>query len=166
MCRRLGDTRSAKKLPSRGFHLRGRLHGRFSPRGLGSMLASLCGYWQQCSPRGAVAALHDTWEPTMNDGTSSSVTSGPEIYAHNGLGSNSPTHVRWFILFLVVVIMAINTLDRLSLGVIGRDIQDEYHLTTQAMGWVLGSFFLGYAFFQIPLAYVGERFGARTVLTF
>jgi ACS family glucarate transporter-like MFS transporter len=101
----------------------------------------------------------------MNDRTSSSVTSGPETCDHEGLRSNRPTHVRWFILFLVVVIMAINTLDRVSLGVIGRDIQDEYHLTTQAMGWVLGSFFLGYAFFQIPLAYIGQRFGARTVLT-
>jgi ACS family glucarate transporter-like MFS transporter len=75
------------------------------------------------------------------------------------------SHVRWFILALVTIIMAMNGLDRLSLSVIGKDIQDEFHITTQAMGWVLGSFFLGYASFQIPFAYIGERFGARWVLT-
>ncbi|MDP9161528.1 MAG: MFS transporter [Acidobacteriota bacterium] len=75
------------------------------------------------------------------------------------------THVRWFILVLVTIIMAMNGLDRLSLSVIGKDIQDEFHLTTQAMGWVLGSFFLGYAFFQIPFAYISEHFGARRILT-
>ncbi|MCU1312553.1 MAG: hypothetical protein JWM54_310 [Acidobacteriaceae bacterium] len=85
--------------------------------------------------------------------------------ASRKLVSPRPTHVRWFILFLITVIMAMNALDRLSLSVIGRDIQEEYGISTQAMGWVLGSFFLGYAFFQIPFAYIGERYGARSVLT-
>jgi ACS family glucarate transporter-like MFS transporter len=75
------------------------------------------------------------------------------------------SNVRWFILLLVTIIMAMNGLDRLSLSVIGKDIQEEFQITTQAMGWVLGSFFLGYAFFQIPFAYIGEHFGARSILT-
>jgi MFS transporter, ACS family, glucarate transporter len=79
--------------------------------------------------------------------------------------ADRPSHVRWFILVLVTIIMAMNGLDRLSLSVIGKDIQEEFRLSTQAMGWVLGSFFLGYASFQIPFAYIGERFGARLVLT-
>jgi len=75
------------------------------------------------------------------------------------------THVRWHILALLGLIAALSYLDRLNLGIAGKHIQDEFAFSTETMGWILSSFVLGYALFQVPGGWLGDRFGARGVLT-
>src|SRR6266567_6796921 len=62
--------------------------------------------------------------------------------------------------------MVATALGRLNLGIAGKYIQDEFSFTNQTMGWILGAFSFGYALFQIPCGWAGDRFGPRTTLTF
>jgi MFS transporter, ACS family, glucarate transporter len=81
------------------------------------------------------------------------------------LAEERPTHIRWRILTILTLIMVVTALGRLNLSIAGKYIQDEFRFTTQTMGWVLGAFSFGYAFFQIPCGWAGDRFGPRATLT-
>lgn len=76
-----------------------------------------------------------------------------------------PTSVRWRVLALLALIAGLTYLDRLNLSVAGKHIQDEYALSTETLGWVLSAFVLGYALFQVPGGWLGDRYGPRGVLT-
>ena len=78
--------------------------------------------------------------------------------------SLAPTHVRWNIVALLGVIVALTYIDRLNLQMAGKYIQDEYHFDTKTMGWVLSAFSLGYSIFHVPGGWLGDRFGPRRVL--
>jgi len=67
---------------------------------------------------------------------------------------------------LLTLITALTYLDRLNLGIAGKYIQDEFALSTQTLGWILSAFVLGYALFQIPGGWIGDRYGPHGVLTF
>ncbi|HEV3483508.1 MAG TPA: MFS transporter [Candidatus Acidoferrales bacterium] len=82
----------------------------------------------------------------------------------NDLSDSKPTHVRWWILGLVVLIMLVEAMQRASMGIAGKGIQDEFHLTTQQLGWILSAFGLGQTVSQIPWGYAGDRYGPRRVL--
>ncbi len=77
-----------------------------------------------------------------------------------------PTRVRWRIIALLAVISALTYVDRLNLSIAGKYIQDEFALSTETMGRILSAFIWGYALFQIPGGWIGDRYGPRGVLTF
>jgi ACS family glucarate transporter-like MFS transporter len=79
--------------------------------------------------------------------------------------SQRPTAVRWQILAILSLIMVVTAFGRLNLGIAGKWIQEEFHLSTQAMGWIFGAFAFGYALFQIPSGWAADRFGPRKTLT-
>ncbi|MGI9075542.1 MAG: MFS transporter [Bryobacteraceae bacterium] len=81
------------------------------------------------------------------------------------MADQGPTHVRWRILAILTVVMVVTALGRSNLGIAGRYLQDDFKLTTQTMGWILGAFAFGYAAFQIPCGWAGDRFGPRRTLT-
>jgi ACS family glucarate transporter-like MFS transporter len=76
-----------------------------------------------------------------------------------------PTRVRWRVMALLLVVSALTFLDRLNLSIAGKFIQDEFHLGTQTMGWILSAFVLGYALFQVPGGWLADRYGPRAVIT-
>jgi len=65
-------------------------------------------------------------------------------------------------LFLISVVTYI---DRVNISVAAKDMMPAFGLTTVQMGTVFSAFVLGYAFFQIPGGWLGDRWGARRVLT-
>lgn len=79
--------------------------------------------------------------------------------------SSHPTRVRWAIMSTVMLVTVLTYLDRLNLGIAGKYIQDEFSLSTQMMGWIFSAFLLGYALFQIPGGWAGDRYGPKNVLT-
>jgi ACS family glucarate transporter-like MFS transporter len=81
------------------------------------------------------------------------------------LSSQRPTAVRWQILTILSLIMVVTAFGRLNLGIAGKSIQEEFDLSTQAMGWIFGAFAFGYALFQIPSGWAADRFGPRRTLT-
>lgn len=56
-------------------------------------------------------------------------------------------------------------LHRYSWGVIKKDVQDEFGLTKDQLGWLDAIFPLGYAGFQIPGGLAGDLLGPALVLT-
>jgi ACS family glucarate transporter-like MFS transporter len=75
-----------------------------------------------------------------------------------------PTRVRWSVVALVAFVTGLTYVDRLNLGIVAKNFQEEFHFTAQSMGWILGAFSLGYAWFHLPGGWLADRFGARRVL--
>jgi len=69
------------------------------------------------------------------------------------------------VLTLLATLSVITYLDRVCISVAGRRIQYELHLGAQDWGLVTGAFAIAYALFEIPSGYMGDRFGARAMLT-
>ncbi len=76
----------------------------------------------------------------------------------------APTRVRWNIVALVAFVTGLTYVDRLNLGIVAKNFQEEFNFTAQSMGWILGAFSLGYAWFHLPGGWLADRFGARRVL--
>ena len=85
-----------------------------------------------------------------------------ELRESGKLADQRPTHVRWHILAILTAVMVVTALGRLNLGIAGKYLQDDFRFTTQTMGWILGAFAFGYAVFQVPCGWAGDRFGPRT----
>jgi MFS transporter, ACS family, glucarate transporter len=71
---------------------------------------------------------------------------------------------RYRILFFLFSLMFITYLDRISIGLVGKRIIAEFHLTHEQFGWVLSAFSLAYAIFEIPSGIMGDRKGQKVVL--
>ncbi len=75
------------------------------------------------------------------------------------------SRVRWQILGLLFVISVVTYIDRVNIAVAGKLMMPAFGLSDVQMGTVFSSFVLGYALFQIPGGWLGDRWGARRVLT-
>jgi len=73
--------------------------------------------------------------------------------------------LRWLILALLFAISVVTYIDRVNISVTARQMMPALGLTNQDMGWIFSSFVVGYALFQIPGGWLGDRWGARLVLT-
>jgi MFS family permease len=72
---------------------------------------------------------------------------------------------RYKVLVFLFLVSTISYLDRVCLSVAGPSMQSSLGLRSDQWGWVVGSFVLTYALFAVPTASLGDRFGARKVLT-
>lgn len=77
-----------------------------------------------------------------------------------------PTRVRWRILFLLLLISIITYIDRVNISVTARQMMPALGLTDLQMGQIFSAFVFGYALFQIPGGWLGDRWGPRRILTF
>jgi MFS transporter, ACS family, glucarate transporter len=76
-----------------------------------------------------------------------------------------PTRVRWLIFTLACAASWLLYLHRYSWGVIKGDLQSEYGINDEEIGWLDGAFMATYAVGQVPGGLAGDYFGARGVLT-
>ncbi len=83
----------------------------------------------------------------------------------NELTDQHPTHVRWHILAILILILLVTAFGRLNLAIAGKFLQEEFHFTNEVAGWMLGAFAFGYAFFQIPSGWAGDRYDPHGALT-
>ncbi len=65
-------------------------------------------------------------------------------------------------LFLISVVTYV---DRVNISVTARQMMPAFGLTDQQMGHIFSAFVMGYALCQIPGGWIGDRWGARMVLT-
>jgi len=77
----------------------------------------------------------------------------------------TPTVVRYGVLALLAFTSASAYLTRHCIAVANTTIQEELDFTTEQMGTILGVFMLGYSIFQIPVGWLGSRWGTRSVLS-
>lgn len=81
------------------------------------------------------------------------------------MGDPAPSRARWVILALLFAISVVTYIDRVNISVTARQMAPALGLTNVQMGQVFSAFVLGYALFQIPGGWLGDRWGARRVLT-
>lgn len=82
-----------------------------------------------------------------------------------GPSSGAPSPLRWLILGLLFCISVVTYIDRVNISVTARQMMPALGLTDQQMGFIFSAFVIGYALFQIPGGWLGDRWGARIVLT-
>jgi ACS family D-galactonate transporter-like MFS transporter len=78
--------------------------------------------------------------------------------------ANRPTTVRWRIFLLLLLLAAINYIDRASLSVALPLISAEFQMTPALEGLMLSAFFWSYALMQIPSGMLLDRFNARGIV--
>jgi MFS transporter, ACS family, glucarate transporter len=76
-----------------------------------------------------------------------------------------PSRARHVVLALTVAAYMITYMDRVSIAVAVPAIQKDLGLSMITVGWVFSSFRWGYALFQIPGGWLGDRIGPRRGLT-
>jgi MFS transporter, ACS family, glucarate transporter len=69
------------------------------------------------------------------------------------------------VLVLISLLSAISYLDRVCISIAGPRIQQALGLTPVQWGWVGSLFAISCAMFEIPSGYLGDRIGARSVLS-
>ena len=79
--------------------------------------------------------------------------------------SAKKTKKRWFMLFLLFILTAINYLDRTNMAVAASSMSDELGFSAATMGLLFSAFSWSYGLMQIPGGWVIERFGSRIVYT-
>ena len=72
---------------------------------------------------------------------------------------------RYTVAGLLILLFAITYLDRVCISVAGPRMQADLHINPVGWGWVTGMFTLSYCLFEIPTGAMGDRIGARRVLT-
>lgn len=76
-----------------------------------------------------------------------------------------PTRARHVVLLLAFFAAVITYLDRVCISVAAPSITSELGLTAIEMGYVFGAFNLAYAIFEVPAAWLGDRWGQRITMT-
>jgi sugar phosphate permease len=76
-----------------------------------------------------------------------------------------PSKGRWYILFLICLMYLITYLDRVNISTAAPVISKEFGFDKITMGFIFSAFAWSYAAFQVPGGWLGDRFGARNVLT-
>ena len=79
-------------------------------------------------------------------------------------GATRPTSVRHVVLGLTVAAYMITYMDRVNIASAVPVIQIELGFSMVTVGWILASFRWGYALFQIPGGWLGDRIGPRRAL--
>src|SRR5215217_7211509 len=70
---------------------------------------------------------------------------------------------RYRVLALLCSLTALTYLDRICISIVGVQIKKEFTLTNEQFGWVLASFSLAYALFEIPSGVWGDRIGPKAL---
>ena len=76
-----------------------------------------------------------------------------------------PTRVRYVVLTMAVAVAVLLYLDRYCLSTSDRAIKATLGLSEGEVAVILGIFYLPYAFGQLVLGYLADRFGARRMLS-
>ncbi|MFQ5991689.1 MAG: MFS transporter [Nitrospiraceae bacterium] len=79
--------------------------------------------------------------------------------------AHRPSQTRWVILALLFAISIVTYIDRVNISVTARQMMPALGLSNTQMGQIFSAFVIGYALFQIPGGWLGDRWGARLVLT-
>ena len=71
------------------------------------------------------------------------------------------TKKRWFMLFLLFILTAINYLDRTNMAVAAPSMSSDLGFDAATMGLLFSAFAWSYGLMQIPGGWLLERFGSR-----
>jgi MFS family permease len=72
---------------------------------------------------------------------------------------------RYRVLGMLLLLSIVTYIDRVCISVAGPAMQKDLGISPERWGWVVGLFAISYAVFEIPSGAMGDRIGARKVLT-
>lgn len=75
-----------------------------------------------------------------------------------------PTHTRYAVLAFVYFAAFITYLDRVCISVAAPAMQADLNLSQIQFAWVFTVFYIAYGVFEIPTAWLGDRWGQRRML--
>ncbi len=75
------------------------------------------------------------------------------------------TRTRWTILWFLVLISVVRSMDAVNFSVAAKQIMPEYGFSNVQMGLLYTVFTAGYALFHIPGGWLGDTVGPRRILT-
>lgn len=82
----------------------------------------------------------------------------------NNAALRTPTrHLRYFILFLIFTLTALNYADRATISIAGPAIAHELRLDAVTMGYIFSAFGWAYVIGQLPGGWLLDRFGSKKV---
>jgi MFS transporter, ACS family, glucarate transporter len=84
----------------------------------------------------------------------------------NSPTSTRPSHARFIVLAFIVAAYMITYMDRVNLASAVPVIQTQLGFSMITIGWIFAAFRWGYALFQIPGGWLGDRIGGRRALSF
>lgn len=99
--------------------------------------------------------------PSTHSAASSAIAT-PHAPSH--AAAMRPTNVRWRIFLIMLLLTAINYIDRASLSVALPLIAPEFNLTPAIEGLMLSAFFWSYALMQIPAGMMLDRYHTRGII--
>ncbi|RPH35148.1 MAG: MFS transporter, partial [Planctomycetota bacterium] len=76
-----------------------------------------------------------------------------------------PTRARFGVVAFAASVAALTYIDRVCISKAEPFITKEFGLTSTQMGYVFAAFGVGYALFEVPGGWLGDRIGARKVMT-
>jgi len=97
--------------------------------------------------------------------TNRTVAAGTSQHPVRDLAAIAPTRTRWWMLVLFSLMYLIAYLDRGIISVAQPEMRAAFGLSLGQMGLVLAAFTWAYALGQVPVGWLGDRFGPKRVLT-
>ncbi|SPA24805.1 Major facilitator superfamily MFS_1 [Cupriavidus taiwanensis] len=88
----------------------------------------------------------------------------PALSSPSASEAMRPTSVRWRIFLIMLLLTAINYIDRASLSVALPLIAPEFNLSPALEGLMLSAFFWSYALMQIPAGVLLDRYHTRGII--
>jgi ACS family glucarate transporter-like MFS transporter len=89
----------------------------------------------------------------------------PDVRTPSEALAPGATRARYGVIAFAASVAALTYIDRVCISKAEPFITKEFGLTPQQMGYVFAAFGVGYALFEVPGGWLGDRIGARKVLT-
>lgn len=78
---------------------------------------------------------------------------------------NKPTSTRYKVVLFAIALAVITYIDRVCIAQAAGPISEDLNLSKEDLGLVLAAFAWSYALFEIPMGWLGDKYGPRRVLT-
>jgi len=75
--------------------------------------------------------------------------------------NEKPTYTRWYMLFMLSLMYLITYMDRVNISAAAPLIGKEFGFSKITMGIIFSAFTWGYALFQVPGGWMGDKLGPR-----
>ncbi|MCC6509328.1 MAG: MFS transporter [Pirellulaceae bacterium] len=75
------------------------------------------------------------------------------------------SRIRYWMVFLAMLVAVLLYLDRICLSTASESVVKDLKMDPDQLKWILGAFFWTYAFAQLPAGWLGDRYGARWILS-
>ncbi|HVE41871.1 MAG TPA: MFS transporter [Planctomycetota bacterium] len=93
------------------------------------------------------------------------MNASPDVRTADAALAPRATRARYGVIAFAASVAALTYIDRVCMSKAESFITEEFGLTFKQMGYVMAAFSWGYALFEVPGGWLGDRIGPRKVLT-